>query len=68
MKVSIKDISVDMNIKNKGLELQVKKNDETLLGDCYVTKSGLVWCRGQTTRENGKKVPWNKFIKWAEDQ
>lgn len=65
MKVSIKDLSVDMEIKNKGIELDVY-DDGTHLGDLVVTKSGLTWCKGKTAKENGVKISWKKFIEFME--
>ena len=35
-------------------------DDSTQIGDCYVTKTGLTWCRGKTTKANGVKVTWNE--------
>lgn len=64
-RVSIKNLSVDMDIKNKGLELDVYDGD-THLGDLYVTKTGLVWCRGKTTKAKGVKIKWKEFRDWAE--
>jgi hypothetical protein len=69
MKVSIKNLSVEMEIKNKGVELDVYSADgKKHLGDLVVTKAGLTWCKGRTAPENGNKVSWNDFIKWAEAQ
>ena len=68
MKVSIKDLSVDMEIKNSGVELDVYSPDGSKhLGDLIVTKSGLIWCKGRTSRENGVKISWEKFIEWMEN-
>ncbi len=64
MKVAIKSFDVEMEVKTNGIEFQVKDNDGSLKGDCYLTKTGLIWCEGQTTRPRGKKVSWNKFIEW----
>lgn len=64
MPVSIKSFNVEMNIKNKGIELDVYDNDETFRGDLIVTKTGLIWCEGKTQRQNGVKVTWNEFIEW----
>lgn len=67
MKVSIKDLSVDMEIKNTGVELDVYSADgNTHLGDLFVTKTGLIWCKGKTARANGNKVSWDEFIGWIE--
>jgi hypothetical protein len=66
MKVKIKSFDVDMDVKNNGVEFQVHDNDGTFKGDCYVTKSGVTWCAGRTTREKGVKVSWADFIKWME--
>jgi hypothetical protein len=65
MKVSIKDLSVDMEIKNTGVELDVYDNAGKHLGDLVVTKTGLTWCQGRTTRANGQKISWADFIKFA---
>jgi len=68
MKVAIKSFDVGMEVKNSGIEFQVKRPSGELLGDCYLTKTGLTWCRGQTRRENGTSVTWNQFIEWMERQ
>ena len=64
-KVSIKNLAVDMDIKNKGVELDVYDGD-THLGDLYVIKTGLVWCKGKTTKARGVKISWEEFRDWAE--
>ncbi len=69
MKVSIKDLSVDMDIKTKGVELDVYSPDgKTHHGDLYVTSTGLTWCKGKTSRAKGIKVSWAEFMKWAESE
>ena len=62
MQVSVKDLSVTMEIKNKGIELDVYDNNDKHLGDLIVTKSKLVWCPGKTAPENGHSVSWSDFI------
>lgn len=62
MQVSIKDLSVSMEIKNKGVELDVYDNAGTHLGDLVITKTKLVWCKGKTAVENGKVISWDDFI------
>jgi hypothetical protein len=64
MKVSIKELAVTMDIKNKGIELDVYDNSARHLGDLVVTKTVLIWCDGRTTAKNGKKVTWDQFIKF----
>jgi len=66
MKVAIKDFQVEMEVKTNGIEFEVRDNDGALRGDCYLTKTGLIWCRGRTTRENGTRVSWDQFIEWME--
>lgn len=66
MKVGIKDLSIRMDVKNSGIELEVYDNDGTFRGDFYLTKTGLVWCHGKKARQNGVKVSWNDFISWME--
>ncbi len=66
MKVSIKDLAVTMEIKNKGIELDVYDGDDKHLGDLVVTRSGLTWCKGRTTPTNGKKISWTDFIAYMQ--
>ena len=63
MKVWIKDLQVEMEVKTNGVEFEVKDNDEKHRGDVYVTKTGITWCSGRTARENGKRIPWDEFIR-----
>ena len=67
MKVRIKKFSVDMEVKNAGIEFQVNSNDGAHLGDCYITKKGLIWCQGRRLKANGVTVTWDEFIRWMED-
>jgi len=62
MKVSIKDFAVSMEIKNKGIEIDVYDSNDAHLGDLVVTKTGLIWCKGKTTPANGRKITWREFI------
>jgi hypothetical protein len=66
MKVSIKEMTVDMELKNNGMELDVSDTDGTHLGDLVVTRTKLVWCKGKTSRANGKEISWHNFIKYME--
>ncbi len=64
MNVSIKDFNVQMELKNKGVELEVRDPQDNHLGDLVITKSKLIWCKGKTHRKNGVKVSWTEFIRW----
>ena len=66
MKVTIKDLSVNMEIKNKGIELDVYDTNGAHLGDLVVTKTKLIWCKGKTSQQNGTTVTWKKFIEQME--
>jgi hypothetical protein len=46
MKVSIKSFDVAMEVKNKGVELDIYDNDGNHLGDLVVTKAKVIWCKG----------------------
>ena len=62
MKVKVKQFAVDMEVKTSGIELEVRKPDGSAqIGDCYVTKTGLTWCKGKTTKPKGVKVSWNEL-------
>ena len=64
MDISIKKFDVKMEIKNKGIELDVYDTDGNHLGDLVITKSKLIWCQGRTGRKNGESISWSKFIKY----
>jgi hypothetical protein len=60
--IRIKQFDVQMNVKSKGIEFEVhSSNGETHLGDCYLTMSGLIWCPGRTTKQNGVKISWEEL-------
>lgn len=65
MKVSIKDFAISLEVKNNGVEFKIHDNGGRHKGDCYVTKTGLIWCEGKTTRQNGKRISWEKFMELA---
>lgn len=66
MQVTVKDLSANMELKNKGMELQIKDNDGNHLGDLVINKAALIWCKGRTRQENGKRIAWKKFIDMVE--
>ena len=68
MRVSIKDLSVIMEIKNRGIELEVRDGLGSHLGDLILSKAGLIWCTGRTTRKNGVKRSWSQFIDWMKGE
>lgn len=63
MNVKIKNFDVDVDVKQKGIEFEVRTpNGDSQLGDCYLTMTGLIWCPGKTVKKNGVKVAWQEFI------
>ena len=69
MQVKIKRFDVDMEVKNNGIEFEVRSPDGSQhVGDCYLTRRGLIWCQGQTTRPNGVDAPWDEFITWMNNR
>lgn len=68
MKVKIKQFDVEMEIKTKPIELDIRKPNGSRLGDLVINKSSLIWCKGKTTPGNGVKVSWGKFIQWMENR
>ena len=67
MKVLIKKFDVPMELKNKGIELDVRKPNGRRLGDLVITKTGLTWCKGKTTPAKGDKATWAQFIRWMRE-
>ena len=69
MNVKIKSFDVNTDVKNKGIEFEVRTPDgKSQLGDCYLTKTGLIWCQGKKKKENGAKVDWQDFINLLADK
>lgn len=62
MNVNIKSFDVNMDVKTKGIEFEVRNPGGTRLGDCYLTKTELIWCHGKVQRNNGIKIKWEDFI------
>ena len=63
MKVFIKEFGLDLEVKTKGMRLDVYKPDgKTRLGDVQITKTGLTWCNGK--EHTGPKATWAEFIAW----
>lgn len=68
MNVWIKQFDVKMEVKTKGMELEVKDTNERQMGDLVITKAHLIWCSGRTGRNNGKKISWKDFIDYMESR
>ena len=68
MKVGIKNFDVKMEIKNKGIELDVYDNNNKHIGDLHITKTKLIWCKGKTSKDNGIEITWGKFIEYMEEK
>jgi len=63
MKIGIKKFNVNMDVKSTGIEFEIRSPDGSQqLGDCYLTMTGLVWCKGKTKKKNGVKISWSDFI------
>ena len=59
MQVKIKSFDVNMDVKSNGIEFEVRKADGSAqLGDCFLTMTGLVWCKGKTGKKKGVKISW----------
>lgn len=66
MKVSVKDLAVNMELGNKGIELDVYDAGGTHLGDLRIGRAKIEWCKGKTHVGNGTTVTWEKLIEWFE--
>ena len=62
MQVAIKSFNVNMDVKSSGIEFEVRAPEGSLLGDCYLTMTGLIWCKGKKTKQNGTSIKWVDFI------
>jgi len=61
MKVTIKNFDVYMELKTNGMEIDVYDGDDHK-GDLAITKAGVIWCKGKTSRKKGKRIGWNTLI------
>ncbi|MFO7907431.1 MAG: hypothetical protein ACQESR_22580 [Planctomycetota bacterium] len=62
MQVKIKSFDVNMDVKSKGIEFEVRKpGGSAQVGDCYLTMTGLIWCEGKKAKTNGLKISWDEF-------
>ena len=69
MKVWIKSFDVEMQVKQSGIELEVRSTDgKSQIGDCYATMTGLVWCKGRTTKQHGVKAKWEDLAVLCESK
>lgn len=63
MKVKIKAFDIGMEVKNNGIEFEVRNpSGKTHLGDLVLTKTKLEWCNGGIHKGNGVSVKWEEFI------
>lgn len=68
MKVSIKDLSVSMDLGNNGVELDVYDNQDKHLGDLRIGRGTIEWCQGRTRTGNGVRKTWKELIDWFESE
>lgn len=69
MKVAIKKMKVDMQVKNGGIEFEIRTPDDSeQLGDVILTSTKIIWCKGKTTKKNGISMTWEQFIKAMESK
>lgn len=69
MQVKIKDWGINPEILSKGMELEIRTSDgNTQKGDLYITCTGIIWCRGRTTKKNGIKLDWDELISKCENK
>lgn len=66
MNVGIKDLSVNMDLGNKGVEFDIYDSTGNHLGDLRIGKAKIEWCRGRTRRGNGVQKSWHEIIRLLE--
>lgn len=65
-KVTIKNLQVAMEVKTNGVEFDV--SDGGHVGDLYVTKTGLTWCEGKTSKANGRRITWKELQDFCKEK
>jgi hypothetical protein len=69
MQVRFKRFDVIQEVKNNGVEIEVRTpDDKRQLGDLVITKTKVIWCPGKTTQANGITLTWEQFIEMMESQ
>jgi hypothetical protein len=69
MKVRIKKLFVEMDVKSNGIEFEVRKPDGTAqIGDFYLTMTGLIWCEGKKGRAKGISLSWSELMELLESK
>ena len=68
MKVGIKQFNVEMQLKTKGMELEVRDNKDNFLGDLCIGKAKVEWCAGKTQRGHGVSKTWEELIQFFNEQ
>jgi hypothetical protein len=57
-----------MEVKTKGIELEIRTPQGDHIGDLVVTNTRLVWCEGRTQRTNGKEITWQDFRRFMNER
>ena len=62
MIVKIKQFNIEMELKNKGMELEIRNTKGDFLGDMIINKTGIIWCKGKRGKDNGVQKNWEEII------
>ena len=65
MKV-IQHLTGETEVKTAQQQYQIWDNDSEFKGSLYFNRANLIWCKGRTQRDNGKRISWKDFIKYME--
>jgi hypothetical protein len=65
LKVKVKELNAEIELKNSGMELQIHSNVGKHLGSLVVNKTRVEWCDGRTRAGNGVQISWQAFIDYA---
>lgn len=61
MQIKIKDFYIDMEVKTRGIEFEVRSpNGDEHHGDCKLTKTKLEWLKGRS--QSGTELTWEDFM------
>lgn len=61
MQVKIKQIDIPIELKNNGVELEIR-DGKNKLEDLVIGKGGITWCKGKTSLKNGVKKSWGEVL------
>ncbi len=66
MKAAIKDIGVDLILKTRTMDIEVRDNQDKPKGTISINKAHIIWRKARHGKGNAIKVTLEDFIEYME--